>query len=129
MAGSSFTVTPDNLGETMEKILSEYGKDAYKMTEKAARKAARASRSLLKATKHVKSGAYARGWSTKYENKGTTHFEAVVYNRTKPGLPHLLNDSHPVGRYRKGFYKGDGEVDRAEEAGKAIFIAEVQKLL
>lgn len=121
--------TPDNMDSVMKRLLNEYAEDAFKVSQKAAMKAARQTRSVVKATRHVRTGKYARGWTTQYENKGTTNFTAKVHNKVVPGLPHLLNDSHPVGRYRGGRYSGDGEVDNAERIGVDIFMSEVEKAL
>lgn len=121
--------TPDNMDSVMKRLLNEYAEDAFKVSQKAAMKAARQTRSVVKATRHVRTGKYARGWTTQYENKGTTNFTAKVHNKVVPGLPHLLNDSHSVGRYRGGHYSGDGEVDNAERVGVEIFMSEVEKAL
>lgn len=121
--------TPDNMDSVMKRLLNEYAEDAFKVSQKAAMKAARQTRSVVKATRHVRTGKYARGWTTQYENKGTTNFTAKVHNKVVPGLPHLLNDSHVVGRYRGGHYSGDGEVDNAERVGVEIFMSEVEKAL
>ena len=121
--------TPDNMDSVMKRLLNEYAEDAFKVSQKAAMKAARQTRSVVKATRHVRTGKYARGWTTQYENKGTTNFTAKVHNKVVPGLPHLLNDSHAVGRYRGGHYSGDGEVDNAERVGVEIFMSEVEKAL
>lgn len=127
---SGYKVTPDNMDGVMRQLLNEYAEDAFKVSQKAAQKAARQSRSILKATKHARPGGrYARGWTTTYEAKGTTNFSAKVHNKLVPGLPHLLNDSHVVGRYRGGHYEGDGEVDNAERIGVGIFMSEVEKAL
>ena len=124
------TVTPENMDAVMKRLLDEYAQDAFKISQKAAQKAARQTRSVLKATKHARPGGkYARGWTTNYENKGTTQFSAKVHNKLVPGLPHLLNDSHAVGRYRGGHYEGDGEVNNAERIGVEIFMSEVEKAL
>ena len=121
--------TPDNMDSVMKRLLNEYAEDAFKVSQKAAMKAARQTRSVVKATRHVRTGKYARGWTTQYENKGTTNFTAKVHNKVVPGLPHLLNDSHAVGRYRGGHYSGDGEGDNAERIGVEIFMSEVEKAL
>lgn len=126
---SDYKVTPDNMDGVMKRLLNEYAEDAFKVSQKAAMKAARQTRSVVKATRHVRTGKYARGWTTQYENKGTTSFTAKVHNKVVPGLPHLLNDSHAVGRYRGGHYEGDGEVDNAERVGVEIFMSEVEKAL
>lgn len=127
--GSDYKVTPDTMDSVMRQLLNEYAEDAFKVSQKAAMKAARQTRSVVKATRHVRTGKYARGWTTQYENKGTTNFTAKVHNKVVPGLPHLLNDSHAVGRYRGGHYSGDGEVDNAERVGVEIFMSEVEKAL
>ncbi len=128
---SNVKVTPETLDATMKRLLDEYAEKAFEISEKAVKRAARESRKIVKATKHVRPGGgkYARGWAVRYENKGTTQFGAKVYNRLVPGLPHLLNDSHAVGRYRGGHYEGDGEVDNAERIGVDIFMSEVEKAL
>lgn len=127
--GSDYKVTPDTMDSVMRQLLDEYAEDAFKVSQKAAMKAARQTRSVVKATRHVRTGKYARGWTTQYENKGTTNFTAKVHNKVVPGLPHLLNYSHSVGRYRGGHYEGDGEVDNAERIGVGIFMSEVEKAL
>lgn len=126
----NYTCKLDDFAAVMDRLLDEYKQDAFKISEKSAMKAARQSRGILKATKHARPGGkYARGWSVKYEEKGTTRFSATVHNRLVPGLPHLLNYSHSVGRYRGGHYSGDGEVDNAERVGVEIFMSEVEKAL
>jgi hypothetical protein len=120
-------VTPENFANVLETLLDQYGNKAFEISESAASKAARTARSMLKATKHVRTGNYARCWSVKYEHRRTTSFEAVVYNRTAPGLPHLLEHSHQVGR--NGHYEGDGEIAAIEQVGRGIFLSEVQKKL
>lgn len=123
------TVSVDRLADAFNKLLDKYKEDAYKIAEDAAKKAARSAVSELKATNHVITGKYARGWTTKQENRGSISFTITVYNRDVPGLPHLLNDSHPTGRNRGGFYSGDGHIDAAEATAKAAYLSEVESKL
>lgn len=122
---STQAVTPDQFDAAFKKLLDEYKDEAYKIAEKSAKKAARGAVKELKATTHVKTGKYARGWTTKQESRGSIFFSVTVYNRTVPGLPHLLNYSHVAGRHRRGRYTGDGHVDAAEATAKAAYYDEV----
>ena len=59
------------------------------------RAAARQARAQLRRTSPRGEGAkhYAEGWSMRTRRKGD-HVEAVVYNKDKPGLAHLLEKGH-----------------------------------
>ena len=126
---TEITIQPSQLGDAFERLLNEYKEKAYEIAEDAAKKAARGAVKELKATNHVITGKYARGWTTKQENRGKINFTITVYNRAVPGLPHLLNDSHPTGRHRGGRYTGDGHVDTAAENANAAYYDEVIKKL
>ena len=127
----SYRVTPDNFASKVKKLIEEYGDDVFDAAEDAAKVAARATVKDLKATKHVRPGGgrYARGWTSKWEAKGTVNFAVYVYNRDVPGLPHLLNNTHAVGRHRGGVYHGDGHIDTAERHGIDIFLKGVETRL
>lgn len=120
---------PDALQPAIAELLNKYAEKAFDISERAATKAARNARTTLKATRHDKGGKYARGWAVRLENKGSIFFEATVYNRATPGLPHLLEHSHPTGRYRGGHYEGDGEISQAEQTANELFLSEVKKAL
>jgi len=72
-----------SVDDAFQQAIDEVGKEAVKQ---------------LKATsprgKGSKKGHYANGWTYKRANVRKGQFEAKVYNKTKPGLTHLLENKH-----------------------------------
>lgn len=85
----------DGLADAIEEILSEYSDEIARGTKKCVQKAAKAGVKALKETSPRRSGGYAKGWTSKVEEK-RTGATATIYNAEKPGLPHLLEHSHPM---------------------------------
>lgn len=54
---------------------------------------ARAGVRSAAASKFGGTGRYAAGWGMRVQSRGG-HVEGVVYHRTMPGLPHLLEKGH-----------------------------------
>lgn len=79
-------------------IFDEYERLAEDVVEKAALKTARDAVQKLKNSSPKKSGEYASGWTSRKQGHGR-----VVFNRTKPGLTHLLEKGHVI-RNKKGTY-------------------------
>lgn len=85
-----------NLETEIAKILSKYGDEVaeniQKVTKEIARKGAKAvkqnAQSDFKGT-----GKYAAGW-TSQAKEGRYSSQGIIYNRAKPGLPHLLEHGH-----------------------------------
>lgn len=73
----------EHVGATEEQLLEDV------------RDVAKQARSQLKQTSPRGDGArhYADGWSMRTQRK-RGHVEAVVFNKTKPGLAHLLEKGH-----------------------------------
>ena len=73
----------EHVGATEEQLLEDV------------RAAAKQARAQLKSTSPRGEGArhYADGWSMRTQRK-RGHVEAVVFNKTKPGLAHLLEKGH-----------------------------------
>ena len=86
----------EKLHDELAKILKEYGNEVADGTREAVRavaqKGAAAVRSNARGT-FGGSGKYASGWTfqTEYGRRGS---KAVIYNRSTPGLPHLLENGH-----------------------------------
>ena len=89
-------VTLENLGDVISDILDEYADDIAgeipEITEKIGKAGVQAirnsSRSSFKGT-----GKYAKGWNKKVEHKRLWS-EVTIYNKSLPGLPHLLEHGH-----------------------------------
>lgn len=78
---SNITINPNQLQNTVMKILDDLPKEADEAVEEATKTVAKKAVDDLKATSPVgtgkKAGSYANGWGTK-KQKGKT----VVYNKT-----------------------------------------------
>ena len=85
-----------NIETEIAKILTKYGDEVaeniQKVTKEIARKGAKAvkqnAQSDFKGT-----GKYAAGW-TSQAKEGRYSSQGIIYNRAKPGLPHLLEHGH-----------------------------------
>ena len=81
-----------NLEEELGRILDEYMDDVEETANKVINQVAREADQKLKDTSPRDTGKYANGWTVKRGKK----LDAVVYNATRPGLTHLLEESHPI---------------------------------
>lgn len=82
-----------NLEEELGRILDEYMDDVEETASKVINQVAKEAAQKLKDTSPGdKAGKYADGWKVKKGKK----LDAVVYNATRPGLTHLLEESHPI---------------------------------
>ena len=103
---------PDAVVAALEEYVKGHRDQVAEMVGKAARKC----RATLKATSPRGNEAkhYADGWTVRAEGDAYTK-TFTVYNKTKPGLAHLLNDGHAAenqyGTY--GFVPGDKHIDKA----------------
>lgn len=89
----------DSVAVQMTQLLDEVNKDVERSAKTNIQKVARESVQKLKNTSPVKSGAYSKGWGVKKEGE----MDVYVYNRTMPGLTHLLENGHVI-RNKKGTY-------------------------
>lgn len=81
-----------NLEDELGRILDEYMDDVEETANKVINQVAREAAQKLKDTSPRDTGKYANGWTVKRGKK----LDAVVYNATRPGLTHLLEESHPI---------------------------------
>lgn len=88
----------DQLGETIDEILKEYGDEVEKnideVTKKIGQKGAAAVRTSARST-FGGSGKYAKGW-TATTQKMPHYTSVVIHNKAVPGLPHLLEHGHAL---------------------------------
>jgi len=89
-------VTVDDLAVEIQSVLYEYGVEtAHNVAEAVTRVAKAGAQAVATAARDTfkGSGEYAKGWTSKVtENRLKT--EAVIYNKSKPGIAHLLEHGH-----------------------------------
>ena len=79
----------------LKDILTEFMEDMNDDAEKAFKETGKDTVQDLKNTSPRGTGSkhYADGWTSKVQGKGMDT-ELIVYNRTMPGLTHLLENGH-----------------------------------
>ena len=83
----------------MTELLDEVDKEVQQSAKKNIDGVAKESAQKLRNTSPVKTGSYAKGWSSKKQGE----MDVVVYNRTDYQLTHLLENGHVI-RNKKGTY-------------------------
>lgn len=89
-------VTVDDLAAEIQSVLNEYGEEKAKTMKEAVTKVAKMGAQAVATAARDKlggSGEYAAGWTYKV-TEGRLKTEAVIYNKAKPGLAHLLEHGH-----------------------------------
>lgn len=109
----------DELSAAIDLELSAYSEEIRDGLTDAVKRAANTCVKRLKQTSPKRTGAYAKGW-TKKLTKPPDQPMATVYNKDRPWLAHLLENSHGL--------KGGGYVEAivhikpaADEAQKQLF--------
>ena len=110
----------DDLGETVNKILTEYADDVAEGTKEAVKAVAKIAKQETQAGSPVGSGKYKRGWTVREENLSRIQTSAIVHNRSAYQLAHLLEKGHALvkGGRTIGQVKAIPHIEKAER--KAI---------
>ena len=118
-----YKIKPDQLGQVIDEILSEYGDDVEKnireITKKVGQKGASALRTESKDKYPGPTGKYYKGWrATEVQHP---HYTSVVLHNRVYQLPHLLEHGHAM--VNGGRVEGKEHIAPVEEK----LIAEYQR--
>ena len=80
------------IGKILAKYGDEVGEHLQEITKQIARKGAKAVKQNAQ-SKFEGTGKYAAGWTSQAQTKRYSA-QGVIYNKSKPGLPHLLEHGH-----------------------------------
>ena len=116
-----------SLQQQMASIINEYGEELRDAVINATNATAKDTVKYLKSVSPKRTGGYAKGWTVTKSVSNWKGVEATVYNKTKPGLTHLLNDGHA--KRGGGRTQGDGHADKADEYAQEKLYDEVLKQL
>ncbi len=104
------------LDKAVNDILTEYGDNVTEGVKEAVRRVAKIANKETKAGSPVKSGMYKKGWAVKEEPVNRLMTEAIVHNRTRYQLAHLLEKGHALKRGGRtyGRVKAFPHIEKAE---------------
>lgn len=91
------TISPGAFADEIEKILEEYGDEAVEALNESIEKTAKESRKQIREFNQGRTTweEYPEGWAIEV-TKGRLETSATVYNKSKPGLTHLLEFGHAL---------------------------------
>lgn len=99
-------------------ILEDYSKSLEERVVKAGAKLARECANEIKQNSPKDRSEYYKGWSVKKGQGFGGSVSYTVYNKTHPGLTHLLEKGHETG---KGRTKAQPHIKPAEEKYNQLF--------
>lgn len=86
-----------NLDGGFERIIEDFARGLGEDVRRATEKGAEVCCEVLQETKVPgDTGAYAAGWKVKADQASFFGAGAIVYNASKPGLTHLLEEGHQL---------------------------------
>lgn len=83
-----------DLGSELSAIVGDYVDEVERAAEEDVRAAADVAVSELRATSPKRKGRYASGWASEPDAEDMSGKAYRVFNKTKPGLTHLLEKGH-----------------------------------
>ena len=93
---SSRKVKINDFGAALQKILDDYGDNFTEKMRAAVLEVANIAKQEVKAGSPKKTGKYKRGWAVKEDAVSRLRTEAIVHNRTRYQLAHLLEKGHAL---------------------------------
>ena len=90
----SQTVSVDQMAEAIMKGLEEYNDLAADEMKKAVRKSAKLVKTEINGSAPVRTGRYAKSWTTKATKESDHSLEVTVYSPSRYMLAHLLENGH-----------------------------------
>ena len=108
-------ISVDQLSSEIMSALDEYKKVTDEVVKTAVNSVSKETKAMAQAGSPVKSGGYQKGWAVKKTSEKTGQVSITVYNRTKPGLTHLLEKGHA--KRGGGRVSGRAHIAPAEQAG------------
>ena len=125
------TVTIDGLAGAIKDILDEYDREAEAGVDKVVRRVANKCKRDIQSGAPANTGEYKAGWATRQTKKSAHGLEITVYNKQKPGLPHLLEHGHVMIAHGKVLGTGGARphIGRAEQTAKKKLEEDIRREL
>lgn len=87
-------VSIDSLADAVMEEMEEYNKLATETMKAAVNRAGKTVRNEINSSAPVRSGRYAKSWTTKRTKESSTALEVTVYSPSRYMLAHLLEHGH-----------------------------------
>ena len=120
-------VSIDGLADAIMKELDDYADASTDGVKAAVTKAAKTVRQEIQAGAPVRTGKYAKSWSTKNTAESSTGLEITVYSRNRYQLAHLLEHGHA--KRGGGRVSARPHIAPAEETGIEQLEQEIERCL
>lgn len=86
-------VPADRFEAAISAVLEEYGVEVAESVKEVTKQYAKLGAKEVKAASRPFGKTYAGGWTSRYEESKYSA-QGIIYNKTVPGLPHLLEHGH-----------------------------------
>ncbi len=116
----------DDLSAQIDLELEQYSDEVRKGLQRTVTRVSGQLIKRLRETSPKKSGAYAKGWAKK-EDKAPGTPSAIVYNRDRGWLTHLLENGHA--KAGGGRVEAKPHIRPAAKAAEEEFVKDVEKML
>ena len=117
----------DGLADAVAEELESYSSLAAEDMKSAVKDAAALVREEIRAGAPVRSGKYARSWTTKVTGESSTALEVTVYSPSRYQLAHLLEHGHA--KRGGGRVRAIPHIAPAEELGEKKLEEDIAKAL
>ena len=114
MAGKNVSI--DGLADAVMQELEEYNKLSAETVKKAVDKAGKTVRDQIKGSAPVRTGKYARSWTSRKTKESATALQVTVYSPSRYMLAHLLEHGHA--KRNGGRVRAIPHIAPAEAAGE-----------
>ena len=125
MAGQ--TVNIDGLAAAVMEGLTEYADLATDKMKAAVKKSAKTVKDEINSSAPVRTGKYAKSWSTKTTAESSHSLEVTVYSPSRYRLSHLLENGHA--KRGGGRVRAIPHIAPAEQAGIEMLESEIERAL
>ena len=109
-------ISVDGLAAAVMEQMEEYNDLAVKTMKTAVNRAGKTVRNEINSSAPVRSGRYAKSWTTKKTKESSTALEVTVYSPSRYMLAHLLEHGHA--KRGGGRVRAIPHISPAEEAGE-----------
>ena len=123
MAGKNVSV--DGLADAVMQELEEYNKLSAETVKKAVDKAGRSVRDQIKGSAPVRTGKYARSWTSRKTKETATALQVTVYSPSRYMLAHLLEHGHA--KRNGGRTRAFPHIAPAEAAGEEQLTQDIMR--